>query len=121
VLLLVLALHDGEGVHEVAHRIAGRGEGGEPFVLEVEIQEGVTRGASVETVAEALPEEGGLAAAPHADDGQRLALDAGQVDVPAGMRRHRRGERIGDLLPDEPLRFSLHEGRVHRLLPFLEG
>ena len=64
------------------------------------------------TVGQALPEEGGLAAAPHADDGKRLAFDGGQVDVAAGVCRDGRIQRIGDLLPGDLLKFSFHKRRV---------
>jgi hypothetical protein len=81
----------------------------EPFVLEVEIQERVPRGARLEPIGEALPQEGGLAAAPHADHGHRLAFDAGQMDIAPGVVRDRCGERIGDLRPDELFNMSFHE------------
>ena len=93
----------------------------EPFVLEIEIQERVARCASLEAVGQALPEEGGLAAAPHADNGPRLALDAGQMDITPGVCRHGRGERIGDLLVDDLIKFSFHRRRVYSLMSLLKG
>jgi hypothetical protein len=73
----------------------------ESLIFKVEIQERVARGACFEPVGEALPKKSGLAAAPHADNRHRFTLDAGQMDVPSGVRRHWRGERIIDFLPDD--------------------
>jgi len=67
--------------------------------------------ARSEAFGEALPEEGGLAASAHADHGETLALDAGQMDISARVSRHRGSERVDDLLTDKLLQMSFHGGR----------
>jgi hypothetical protein len=93
----------------------------ETFVLKVEIEQRVARHASLLTLGQTLPKEGGLATTPHADNGNRLALDARQMDITVGMRRHRGGERIRYLLADDLLKFSFHKRQLNAITSFLKG
>jgi hypothetical protein len=57
-----------------------------------------------------LPEERALAAAAHADHGQRLAADCGQSHIPACHGRRRSGESVCYLLTKDIAHFSFSEG-----------
>ena len=55
------------------------------------IEKSIARAARLQTGAQALPKERGLATAPHTDNSHRLALDTGQMDITASMGGYRSG------------------------------
>jgi hypothetical protein len=74
---------------------------GETLVLQRHEELRFLRAAFPDLVGPALRQERRLPAASHADDGERLAADAGQADVAAGQRRGRDRQRLGQLQSEQ--------------------
>ena len=75
----------------------GDGEAREPLVLEEQQQLGLGECARGEARGPALRQKRRLAAAPHADDGERLVGNGGEPHVPAGQPPGRGGQRLIEL------------------------
>ena len=72
---------------------------GQTLVLEVEVKQRLAGYASRQPVGQTLPEEGGFAAAPHANDGHGFARHRWQARIARRKRRYRSRQRIRDQLP----------------------
>jgi len=76
------------------------------LIFETEVKKAVARSACGKAFSQTLPEEGRLAASPHAYDNLGLAPDFGKCDIPAGVCGHGSGKPISDLLPNQEANFS---------------
>ena len=104
--------------HEVE---VGGGHASKSLVFEVEIKEPLPIRALRQPLGQHLPEERRLSRSTHPDDRQRLAGHLRESHVPPRERRHRRRQRIDDLLPDELAHLSFFSGQNIAQLSFCKG